>query len=83
MTQSWEEVVKRRASGSTANVNVLKEGLHSLRAICLRSFPEFLADIKLAAVPRAEIGTDVAEITETVNHLIIYDLAPFLTHIRC
>ncbi|KAH8116065.1 Cullin repeat-like-containing domain protein [Phellopilus nigrolimitatus] len=64
----WDETVKRRASGSTANVNVLKEGVHSLRAVCLRSFPEFLVDIKSAAVPSAggEVGTDVAEITETV-----------------
>ncbi|KAL5511625.1 EXO70 [Sanghuangporus vaninii] len=66
ITQRWEDVIKRRANGSTANINALKEGLHSLRAVCLRSFPEFLADIKLAAVPRTEIGTDVAEITETV-----------------
>ena len=67
MTQRWDEVIRRRANGSTANVNALKEGLHSLRAVCLRSFPEFLVDIKQAAIPKGEIGTDISQITYTVR----------------
>lgn len=67
----WDDVIVRRSgSGSaTLNVNTLKEGLHSLRAVCLRSFPEFLADIKMAAVAAGggEIGTGVADITQTVG----------------
>ena len=81
--QRWDEVITRR-SGRTAgpgnigqqakkqeslNVNALREGLHSLRAVCLRSFPEFLADIKVAGMPSAlgEIGIGIAPITETVR----------------
>lgn len=50
--------------------NELKESLHSLRAICLRSFPEFLADIKLAGVKPAEgqlLGIGVTELVTKVS----------------
>jgi hypothetical protein len=67
VTKRWEEVINRRANNSTANVNALKEGLHSLRAVCLRSFPEFLADIKQASIPKADIGIDIADVTEMVS----------------
>lgn len=71
ITRHWDDTVRQHAGGaaSNANVNVLKEGLHSLRAVCLRSFPEFLADIKMAAAQGAsgELGTDIAEIAETVS----------------
>ena len=71
VSRRWDDIIVRRSgSGSaTLNVNALKEGLHSLRAVCLRSFPEFLADVKMAAVPpgNGEIGTDVADITRTVS----------------
>ncbi|THH10611.1 hypothetical protein EW145_g1201 [Phellinidium pouzarii] len=63
----WDDLVQRRA-GLNTNVSALKDGMHSLRAVCLRSFPEFLADIRLAAMQSAggELGTDIAEITVTV-----------------
>lgn len=71
VSRRWDDTIRRHAGGasSPANVNVLKEGLHSLRAVCLRSFPEFLADIKLAAAQGSggELGTDIASITETVS----------------
>lgn len=82
--QQWDDIISRRSGkfgagrdqtgvqGKKAdlNVNALKEGLHSLRAVCLRSFPEFLADIKLAAIPKGgavDVGTGVVEICETVG----------------
>jgi hypothetical protein len=39
--------------GDKSGSDILKEGLTTLRSLCLRSFPEFLADIKLAALPTA------------------------------
>lgn len=83
VSQRWDDIVSRRSGKSGPgrdqagiqgkkadfNTNALKEGLHSLRAVCLRSFPEFLADIKLAAIPKAgavDVGTGVVEICETV-----------------
>lgn len=86
--QRWEDIISRRSGKygagrdqgglqgkkSDINVNVLKEGLHSLRAVCLRSFPEFLADIKLAAIPKGgtvDVGTGVIEICETVGVLCL------------
>lgn len=73
LQRRWEDCIVRRTisgSGSSAlNVNALKDGVAGLRAVCLRSFPELLADIKMAAVPRNgdEIGTDVADMTEMVR----------------
>ncbi|KLO10611.1 hypothetical protein SCHPADRAFT_906774 [Schizopora paradoxa] len=81
VSQRWDDIISRRSgksardqaaiSGKKAdiNTNTLKEGLHSLRAVCLRSFPELLADIKLAAIPKGgavDVGTGVVEICETV-----------------
>lgn len=62
----WDDTMVRRAA---RGANELKEGLHGLRGICLRSFPEFLADIKLAAMPKGggEIGTGVADFTVSVS----------------
>ncbi|KAF8318713.1 hypothetical protein DL93DRAFT_2132943 [Clavulina sp. PMI_390] len=41
----WDEVVRQRAGRKQ---NELADSLHSLRAICLRIFPEAIADIKMA-----------------------------------
>ncbi|TDL22018.1 hypothetical protein BD410DRAFT_771026 [Rickenella mellea] len=65
----WDDTMLRRAG---RRENELKEGLHGLRGVCLRSFPEFLADIKLAAAPKAggEISVGIADITvSTVKYL--------------
>ncbi|KDQ18787.1 hypothetical protein BOTBODRAFT_153680 [Botryobasidium botryosum FD-172 SS1] len=66
----WDDVMRQRAGRRD---NELAEALHSMRGVCLRSFPEFLADVKLAEVlPLApggkpiEIGTGVTDITNTV-----------------
>ncbi|KAN0135049.1 Major facilitator superfamily domain containing protein [Lactarius tabidus] len=49
----WDELITRRAERKG---NELKEDVHVLRGVCLRSFPEFLADLKLAGLGR---GGDV------------------------
>ena len=61
----WDELITRRAERKE---NELKECLHALRGVCLRSFPEFLADLKLAGMGRGgEIGTGCADFTITVR----------------
>ena len=52
--------------------NELKEGLNSLKGVCLRSFSEYLADIKMAGSPKngppmLDIGTRIAGFTLTVS----------------
>lgn len=57
----WDELLSRRGSDHIPEKNELKDGLQNLRALCLRSFPEFLADIKLAATGRdVSRGMDVS-----------------------
>ncbi|KAI0777804.1 Cullin repeat-like-containing domain protein [Trametes elegans] len=58
----WNGIMSRRAD---RRENELKEGLHSIRASCLRSFPEFLADIRLAGLggKSGEVGTGLADFT--------------------
>ena len=61
----WTEIMSKRADRKD---NELKEGLHSIRASCLRSFPEFLADMRLAGLGKGgETGTGLAEFTITVR----------------
>ncbi|GJJ10669.1 hypothetical protein Clacol_004896 [Clathrus columnatus] len=66
----WADLINKP---SGRRENELGDGLYSLRAICLRSFPEFLADIKLAAVKPAEgqlLGTGVTElVTKAISFL--------------
>jgi len=65
--QWWDDVITKRGG---RRENELKEGLHSLRGVCLRSFPEFIADIKLVSVRPSEAqiaGTGVAELTINVS----------------
>lgn len=53
--------------------NELKEGLQSIRSSCQRSFPEFLADIKIAAAGnRGELSTGLIDITLSVSREIAY-----------
>jgi exocyst complex component 7 len=67
----WDDLITRRAERKE---NELKEGLHALRGVCLRSFPEFLADLKLAGLGRGgELATGCADFTITVRR-------PFLSH---
>ena len=49
----WNDLLSRRGPDHHAeDKNELKDGLLALRALCLRSFPEFLADLKLGATAR-------------------------------
>lgn len=60
----WNDLIGKRAGRAE---NELKDGLHSLRAVCLRSFPEFLADIRAAALGKTgELATGLADFTTSV-----------------
>jgi exocyst complex protein 7 len=62
----WDDLITRRVERRD---NELKEGLHALRGVCLRSFPEFIADLKLTGLGRGgEIGTGCADFTISVRH---------------
>ncbi|KAJ6554308.1 exocyst complex component, exo70 subunit [Mycena capillaripes] len=61
----WDTLLARRGS-ENAKANELKDGLGTLRGVCLRSFPEFLADIKMASLAKGvpgglETSTSVAD----------------------
>jgi exocyst complex protein 7 len=61
----WDAVLARR--GSEAQGNELKDGLQTLRSVCLRSFPEFLADLKLGAMGRGGETTGLADFAVNVG----------------
>jgi exocyst complex protein 7 len=66
----WDVLQGRRGAGGAdgPKKNELRDGLNQLRAVCLRSFPEFLADVKMAGTPRAgELSTGVAELAIGVS----------------
>jgi exocyst complex component 7 len=61
----WDEIITRRAERKE---NELKEGLHALRGVCLRSFPDLLADLKMSGLGRGgEVGTGCADFTISVR----------------
>ncbi|CAL1708427.1 unnamed protein product [Somion occarium] len=64
----WEEVMCRRAN---RRENELKDGLHSIRASVLRSFPEFIADIRAAALGKSgELSTGLTDFTlSTIQYM--------------
>ncbi|KAF7321126.1 hypothetical protein HMN09_00200600 [Mycena chlorophos] len=53
----WDTLLTRRGS-ENAKANELKDGLSTLRSVCLRSFPEFLADVKMASLAKGGSGGD-------------------------
>ncbi|EGO29318.1 hypothetical protein SERLADRAFT_359419 [Serpula lacrymans var. lacrymans S7.9] len=73
----WEVLLTRRASAGAGSglgapetrreaTNELRDGLSAIRAVCLRSFPEFLADLKMAAMGKGgEMSTGLADFTVT------------------
>ena len=64
----WDKVLSCRGLDNRKESNELKEGLYALRAVCLRSFPEFLADLKLASMGKGgELSTGLAEFTVSVS----------------
>ncbi|KAF9443168.1 exocyst complex component, exo70 subunit [Macrolepiota fuliginosa MF-IS2] len=68
---AWEEVLARRGSEYLDDKNELRDGLQSLRQVCLRSFPEFLVDLKLGANNRdSDTSVKVVELTiDTVKYI--------------
>lgn len=68
----WEHVLSYTGENSgLREKNDFKDGLPILRSLCLRSFPEFLADIKLGAMARgSDTSTKVVDFTiETVKYI--------------
>ncbi|PSS18880.1 hypothetical protein PHLCEN_2v3195 [Hermanssonia centrifuga] len=64
----WDELMCKRAGRKD---NELKDGLHSIRAACLRSFPEFLADIRMAALGKTgELSTGLADFTNSTAQYV-------------
>ncbi|KAK7052358.1 Cullin repeat-like-containing domain protein [Favolaschia claudopus] len=68
----WDALLSRRGS-ENAKANELKDGLITLRGICLRSFPEFLADIKMASLAKSVPGTETSVgVADFVNNAVKY-----------
>lgn len=64
----WEDLMCRRAG---RRENELKDALTSLRSVCLRSFPELIANIKAGAMGKGgELSTNVADFTTSVSPLV-------------
>ena len=64
----WNDLLSRRGPAHAEDKSELKEGLVALRALCLRSFPEFLADLKLGAMARgSDTATKVMDFTVSVG----------------
>jgi exocyst complex protein 7 len=72
----WDELLQRCGTDARRETNELKDGLQSLRSVCLRSFPEFLADVKVAAISKGgDTSTGLADFTLTVCLFILdFDL---------
>lgn len=78
----WDDILSLRSSNK--EMHEFKEGLLALRSQCLRSFPEFLVDIKMEAIPKPnlDLSTGLAEfvvsvcasvVCEDVRLMCIYD----------
>ena len=64
----WDRLLSRRGAEKRKDSNELKDGLHALRAVCLRSFPEFLADLRMASMGKgANMSTGLADFTTSVR----------------
>jgi len=61
----WEDLMCRRAG---RRENELKDALSSLRSVCLRSFPELIANIKAGAMGKGgDQSVNVADFTTSVS----------------
>ncbi|KAF9527700.1 exocyst complex component, exo70 subunit [Crepidotus variabilis] len=75
LQRHWDDLLARRGPDFSAEKNESKDGVQSLRALCLRSFPEFLADIKLAAMTRGS-DTSVKLMDFTVSTVEYFQKVP-------
>lgn len=69
--EQYTEILLRRTGRKD---NDLSTGIHALRGLCIRSFPELLLEIKTPAMSpptatpgRGEIGTGIADVTVMVS----------------
>lgn len=61
----WDEIIVRRTGKKE---NELKDSINTIRSSCLRSFPEFIADIRAAALGKGgEFSTGLADFTLSVS----------------
>jgi len=68
LQRHWDDLFSRRSVEYALEKNELKDGLQNLRGLCLRSFPEFLADIKLASSSRgSDTNTKLTDFTVSVR----------------
>lgn len=58
--------MSRRGSEYQDDKNELRDGLQALRQICLRSFPEFLVDLKLG-VNNRDLDTSVKVVDPAIE----------------
>ena len=66
----WTELLSRRGSDHAEDKNEFKDGLLALRALCLRSFPEFLASLKMGATARGwDTSAKLTDFTISVRFL--------------
>lgn len=73
----WNDLLSRRGPDHAEDKNEIREGLHALRALCLRSFPEFLADLKMGATARgSDTSTGLMDFTILV-HIYVSLVARF------
>ena len=66
----------RRGDGRK-DVNELRDGLNAIKGVCLRSFPEFLADLKLAPTTPGrggEMGVSLTDFVVSVRIPILHDV---------
>ena len=74
----WNDLLSRRGPDHAEDKNELKDGLLALRALCLRSFPEFLADLKMGATAR---GSDTS--TKLMNFTVSVSISVSLLRHSC
>lgn len=70
MQERWDDVLSLR--GSNKESNEFREGITTLRSLCMRSFPEFLVDLKVAAIPKpnADLNTGLADFVLSVSYAL-------------
>ncbi|KAG7097952.1 hypothetical protein E1B28_005263 [Marasmius oreades] len=73
--ETWDEISSRKAPDGRKGNDEFKETLQSVRNLCLRLFPECLADIKLGATSRAA-DTSVDLMVSSLSAVQFLDRVP-------
>ena len=74
----WNDLLSQRGQDHAEDKNEFKDGMLALRALCLRSFPEFLADLKLGATAR---GSDTS--AKLMNFIVLVSISVSLSRDSC